>query len=140
MKFKEFLIEKTQELRWAIGVHANKAIRNYSHRDDFIIVWLKPSEVIKNTDPQMRVDPTDPANHIGNRMHRAINHFNEDGFMDPPIIGFDRYTNTEFKVAVDDGRHRIAALKKMGVNRFPAYIMKDDLEPLKKILDIKLEK
>lgn len=114
MKFKDFLTEKTQELRWAIGDHANKAIRNYSHRDDFMIVWLRPNDVIKNSDPQMRVSPDDKANHIGTRMQRAIDHFKEDGWMDPPIVAYDRYTTTEFKVTVDDGRHRIAALKKMG--------------------------
>lgn len=140
MKFKDFLTEKTQELRWAIGDHANKAIRNYSHRDDFMIVWLRPADVIKNSDPQMRVSPDDKANHIGTRMQRAIDHFKEDGWMDPPIVAYDRYTTTEFKVTVDDGRHRIAALKKMGVKRFPAYIMKDDLDLLKKVINIKLEK
>lgn len=140
MKFTDFILtEKAHQLRWAIGKHADKAIRNYSNKDDFMIVWLRPDDVIKNTDPQMRVSPDDKVNHIGARMQRAINHFNEDGWMDPPIIGYDRYTHTEYKIAVDDGRHRIAALKKMGVKRFPAYILKDDLDLIKKVINVKLE-
>ena len=41
------------------------------------------------------------------------------------------YTNKKYKVVVDDGRHRIAALSKMGEKSFPAYIMKSDLKDLK---------
>lgn len=135
MRFIDFLNEK--EIKWAINSNLQHAIKNYSHRDDFMIVWLDPSEVISNVDPDMRVDPNDPTNHIGNRMDRAISHFNSDKYMDPPVIAYDRYTNDKYKIIVDDGRHRIAALKKMGIKEFPAYIMKSDLSLIKTILTVK---
>lgn len=135
MKFSEFLIEK--EIKWAIEDNSIHALKNYSHRDDFIIVWLNPTEVINNTDPQMRVDSTDSANHIGNRMHRVISHVNDHQYLDPPIIAYDRYTASDYKIIVDDGRHRIAAMKKLGIDKFPAYIMKDDLPLLKKVIKVK---
>lgn len=138
MKFSEFiLLESKKELKWAIGSNSDKAIKQFGHREDFMIVWLNPDEVIKNTDPEMRVSPDNKENHIGSRMQRALDHFEKDEWMDPPIIAYDRYTNKKYKVIVDDGRHRIAALSKMGEKSFPAYIMKGDLKDLKEILNIK---
>ena len=135
MSFLDFLNEK--EIKWAINSNSHHAIKNYSHRDDFMIVWLDPSEVISNVDPDMRVESNDLINHIGNRMERAISHFNSDKYMDPPVIAYDSYTNDKYKIIVDDGRHRIAALKKMGIKEFPAFIMKSDLSLIKTILTVK---
>lgn len=122
------ILEGANTLNWAVGEnsgHAKSKQRSYEK-----LVWLNAHEVVPKVTPGFRVTPDSPTNHIGDRMQRAITHFNSGKFMDPASVSFDK-NNKDFPVFIDNGRHRIAASMVLGKPMFPAYVPHDEVDLLK---------
>lgn len=134
--FEEFLNEQVN-VKWAIGKDKKYALDKIT-RSDFIIVYVKPEEIIKLTDPEYRVDSDLSKNHIGDRMQKVINHVTSGEYLDPAIIAYNRYSKDvdKYPITIDDGRHRIAAMKKLGIKEIPVYIMKSDKKDLQKVISV----
>lgn len=136
--FKDVLSEKIDEIKWAIGRYKKYELNKIT-RSDFTIVYVNPEELIKYSHPDYKVDSDSTINHIGNRMDKVIQHINTpDTYLDPAVVAYRRYSNDvdTYPIEICDGRHRIAAMKKLGITKVPVYIMKKDKKELEKIITL----
>lgn len=128
------ILESQQPLNWAVGDNAGYSKEHHGKQNK--IVWLNANEVLPKVAPDMRVTPTDKANHIGNRMERAITHFQSGKFMDPADVSINT-NNPAHPIWIDNGRHRIAASLSLGHEWFPASVAPHEIEHPKQHLTVK---
>lgn len=121
---------------WTIGKNKKNALNSVEHRKDFTVIHVNPQELIDKQDPERRVNHSDEHNRIGNRFENAIKHFQSGAHMDPPVVGYNRYSGLKdnYPIDVADGRHRIAAAAHLGLKSIPVHIMKKDKKDLKQNL------
>lgn len=139
LTFEQFLLESENPInvKWAVGKDKKYALDKIT-RSDFTVIYVKPDELIKNTDPEYRVDSNSSKNHIGNRMQKVIDHIKEGNFLDPAIVAYNRYSKDvdKYPIEISNGRHRVAAMKKLGIKQIPVYIMKSDKKDLEKVISV----
>lgn len=132
---KKILTESTDtDLNWAIGDNIGKAQAPYRQKEHQIL-FVNAHDLLAKQDPNMRVTPDSPENHIGNRMQRAIEHFNKGGYMDPPDVVFVPH-NKKYPLGIENGRHRIAASISLGKHIVPIAVHNDDVAEVKKHLNM----
>ena len=134
------------ETRWAVGKdhkHATVPHQNrvkYGSHDDSVLVWVNIEDVFNNMDKGFELDLNDPkggVNAISGRISKAKAHWSDDGYMDPSELGVSDWSK---KVVFTDGRHRMVAAYQMGQEYAPAYVPKEELEALRNLVKIKIDK
>ena len=126
VKIKEVASSKDSlAIRWAVGKNLRKASltsRKDQTDESNIVVWVDINKLVSVSNPDMRADSSD-------KIDRAIEHWQNDGWMDPPYI--DIYKGM---VEFVDGRHRILAAKKQGSLFAPVIMDKEEVGNLKELL------
>lgn len=128
------IIDLFEKFNWAFGSNIKHA-ENPTRQKGNVIVWLNAKEVLNLIDPDWKVSPIEKTNHIGSRMDKAEKHLTSGGWMDPPDISVT--SNPKYPISIGNGRHRIAALLKIGEEWFPANVSKTDVKKLTKYLTVK---
>ena len=122
----KLILEGAVKPRWAVEENAHMDKSHYKNKHIF---WVDANELLPKVDPNFRVTPDSKENHIGNRMQRAIAHFQSGQFMDAPYISYDP-NNKRFPVMFGDGRHRTAAAISMGHSIIPVKVDPEDVKGL----------
>jgi hypothetical protein len=127
-------------INWAIGNNLDKAQIKYIQNDPaYVLVHAYIFDLFKYTSREMRLDLNDPSggpNAIKDRISNAIQHWKDDGFMDPSEIrvNLDNYRGP---ISFTNGRHRLYAAYQLGHKYAPVLIPKSELSDLEKIVRIK---
>lgn len=135
MKLKEL----HEQVQWATGPniqHAQPMARRYqsSERDDYVLVEVNIVRLLKSIPEDMQMDMSSEeggGKTMRNRIPRAKKHWQTGQFMDPPIAGFNEWTNN---FEITDGRHRLVAAYQMGERIAPILIPASSLEIFKERL------
>ena len=116
MRAKDFIIES---VIWNTNVDDMLPSTQFYAKKG-VLVRANIHELFQKTPRKVRLDPNDPTggkNKIGDRVANAIQHWKQDGVMDPPVISI-----LNGQVNFIDGRHRLVAAAQMGETEAPVII------------------
>jgi hypothetical protein len=66
-----------------------------------LLVYVKPSEIIKLQEPDKVVSYNNRKNEISDRLDKVINHIRCDGYMNPPLICYNKYSKEVNKYPIE---------------------------------------
>ena len=115
-------------INWSTAETALKG--QYFGNAQYKIVEMDIDEIIKRQSDDFRVDANNPTNRIGKRVETALAHIQSGGTMDRPVVEIDAQGNLQ----VVDGRHRLAAMKELGIKKAEVFLF----EAPKESEDIKI--
>lgn len=136
------LLDLFERVQWATGQNVQRAqpmAQRYqsSERDDYVLVEVDIERLLKNIPKDMQVDISSEeggGKSMRHRIPRAKEHWQSGNFMDPPIVGFNEWTNN---FEISDGRHRLVAAYQMGERTAPVLIPRHTLDVFKERLGVK---
>lgn len=126
--FLSYVFETVGKINWAIGDNAWQAqMKNHVGEK---LIWLNPRKVL-NAGDSLSLDPDSPnggENANPSRLARLKAHINDGGYLDPPVIGWNKYKQ---RVSFTNGRHRTFVAMQMGIDKIPFYVPERDAMFLK---------
>jgi len=128
--FKDFLL--TESINWAVKNNKPDPDKLENSRladsDYYALVFLNLEKVMRNVDANpetgMGLDITKPdggKNAKSFRLSRVRSHISSKGYLDPPIISYNDYTNF---IDFENGRHRTFVAYQMGEKIIPFFVPK----------------
>lgn len=90
----------------------------YFSNKQYKIVEMDIDDIIKRQADDFRVDANSPTNRIGNRVETAKEHISNGLVLDRPVVEIDANGNLQ----VVDGRHRLAAMKELGIKKAEVFL------------------
>ncbi|KKM82479.1 hypothetical protein LCGC14_1319100 [marine sediment metagenome] len=132
--------ELFENIAWAVGKdkeHASNTAKNDLLDPDNELVWVEIKDLFDKTEEQQRLDVEDPVGgrySIGNRVERARDYWQEGGYMDPPLVGWNDYKQT---FNFTDGRHRLVAAYQLGERWAPVIVDRESVEKLRELVRTK---
>lgn len=90
----------------------------YFSNKQYKIVEMDIDDIIKRQADDFRVDANSPTNRIGKRVETAKEHISNGLVMDRPVVEIDANGNLQ----VVDGRHRLAAMKELGIKKAEVFL------------------
>ena len=135
LKYGTIPSEKVREaVNWAIDTNIDKALpwsKKDQTNDDYKLIWVDIRKLMAAVTSDFRLDLDDPEggpNVIKGRIEKAIDHLQQGGHMDPPLVSLG-YNGIDFT----DGRHRLVAAYRLGDKTAPIIVPK---EQAKKIMEL----
>lgn len=126
-----------EEVKWAIGSDVKHATM-LSQRDqvdsDYTIVWVNIDDLFAKTSPGQQIDIKTGAGEIKGRIPRAKKFWSDEGFMDPPRVAYNEYTDD---FVFTDGRHRLIAAYQLGERYAPVLFPTEQLDLVRQRLKTK---
>ena len=133
MRATDFITESN--IIWNTNI-ADMMPQNQSLAKKGVLRRVNIQELFEKTPKNYRLniaDPTGGKNKIGYRFSRSIQHWQEGGRMDPPILSIQNR-----QVNFLDGRHRLVAAAQLGEIEAPIIIAPaDNLKQASEILKLK---
>lgn len=132
MRAKDFIIESN--VVWNTDV-ADMLPSTQFYAKKGVLAKANIHELFQKTPRKVRLNPEDPTggkNKIGDRVATAIQHWEQNGVMDPSVISI-----LNGQVNFIDGRHRLVAAAQMGETEAPIIIAPADrLKQAREILKL----
>lgn len=125
------ILLESSALNWAL----DPKDRQDKH-SGYQLVHVNVADLWKNINPDWLVTNQSKTNHIKNRFEGAVEHFRSGQPMDPPTLSYSGEFSAH-EVQVVNGRHRIAAAVELGQQWIPAFVLKEDLPDLKRVIQIR---
>lgn len=122
------LVER--ELNWELNPD-----RRYD-RFPGITVLANVEDIWANVNPEWLITNSSETNRIGKRFDKAVQHFQSNQPMDPPVIAFSG-EHSRYPIQVVNGRHRIAAAVQLGQQWIPIIVDPKQLNDIKQVIHIK---
>lgn len=138
-KEKEPVEIKKIQVKWACGKNRNKATRRYRYAGGYRLFYVNLKALVGSADfgemGYSKLQPYKLFNGVNERDYRvvqALDHWSQDGFIDPPEIYPDRQ-----KVAFADGRHRTIAAYHLGKKEIPVYVHTEGIDEITNLIKLR---
>lgn len=129
------LFEIAKQLNWADESNAERPM-NFTN-PGYTLLMCNIEDVFFHGTAGFTLDLGSPyggKNSIGNRVDRAISHFNNGEPMDPPEVGYDKANDA---ISFSNGRHRAHAAYQFGYEYIPMFVWSDGLDKFKELVRTK---
>lgn len=124
MRFKEYINE--MKMKWALT--KNNAYEKFLYDDPSLtLMTLSTKKIMKDVN-DIAIQP-DGTNAKKVRLERLEQHIKDGGYLDPPVIGYNEYTN---KISFGNGRHRFYWAWTHNIDKIPFFVDSEKAEIIKK--------